>query len=107
MVEAYREVDEMTDRPTEPLRNSPNEAPAAEEPRETVEVTDLAPRGPDESASEAAGGEQEAARVAGSPVTPKPIEPTTPGEGVVESLKDAFRTVKDTLTPDEQSRREP
>lgn len=44
----------------------------------------------------------EVATVAGEPVTHEPIEPTTPGQGVAESVKDTFRTVKDALSPAER-----
>ncbi|MDQ3931947.1 MAG: hypothetical protein M3252_03795 [Actinomycetota bacterium] len=51
------------------------------------------------------GGEA-GAPAAGMPRTGEPIEPKSTGEGVMDSVKDAFRKVKDAVTPDDKTRDE-
>lgn len=52
------------------------------------------------------GGEAGAPTAGGRPRVGEPIEPKSTGEGVVDSMKEAFRKVKDAVTPDDKGREE-
>lgn len=85
-------------------RESPEQPWVGESPEQPWVGEPLTPsRGPAEPIGERPGfgRDTETTAARGAPETGEPIEPKSTGEGIVDSMKTAFRKVKDAVTPDE------